>query len=514
VFALYVILLLLKVFHNPPVIPEWDEPHHLLMGYHFYNALISENSQNFAEHLTNSQQIYPPLYHILIAISYKLYGVTANAGIYTNIPFTFIMMAALYKLGSAIGNREAGLAAALLTPALPIFLVLQERAVIDYVSITVFIVMFWLLFKTEGFTSRWYSLYLGLCIFLGLLIKWPFLVPAIPFVYYATVSFISDKKNRKAIVNNIILVLLTAAPALIWYIFNLRYIKEILAFYWDPQGFPQQIWAFPRGFTLENILKYSFYIPSREVGVGIVTLIFFYWALFFPKKNSHTKYLVASVAVTYIILTFLTDKSEFYIAYAYPLLMLTTTVALFNIKSKPVKFLFTVLFIGAVVTHYILNQTGLNSWSKLTFRIPGSYVGIFPKYVTKFTSEKWPTEQIVQEQLTATNCSSGVLFFPDLRFLSYLTAQFYLATNRSYIEEIDAKRHYDPVNDKTINTDFLQKYDCIVTKSGNPGVFANANVLTFVTDYLTSNPNYRKEKYEAPDNSSVFVFIAKKSRPK
>lgn len=69
--------------------------------------------------------------------------------------------------------------------------------------------------------------------------------------------------------------------------------------------------------------------------------------------------------------------------------------------------------------------------------------------------------------------------------------------------------HYNPAVDKIFNLIYLQKYNCIISKTGDPGVFANRSVLQYVNNFLIKKSDYKLSSFSAPDNSSILLFIKK-----
>lgn len=509
IFITYSVLLLLKVKFYGSFTPEWDEGHHLLMGLYFNRAIGSENISWLKDLFINSGQIYPPIYHLLIGLSYKIFGISPNSGIYINIPFILLLMISVYKLGRKVGSSESAILASILTPVLPVFLSLQERTTIDYISVSLFILLFFLLFKTEYFVNRKYSIIFGLVLLLSLLTKWPFLAPSIPFVAYAVYGYIKKASKRKAILTNVVIVFLIIVPSFVWYFANFKFIIKDLSLYWDPNRYPQLLWKNSKIVSWNNLIKYLYTFPSGRNGAGLIVLLFFYYAFISGfKSKGYKRYLLWSTVIIYVILTLLTDKSEYYFAYAYPLLVIMTTESLFNIKRAKLRIILLTTFVLAVFSNFILAQINTRSYKKLTINFAGRELDVLPNYFTKFPSDDWPTKHIVYEHLDKKSCGgSNLLVFPDNRYLSVLGFEFYLSIFDRNIHAVPARDYYDPVHDKVFSIDTLNKFNCILTKTGDPGVFSNKNVMNFVSDYLSKNPDYESVYFDAPDNSTVTLFM-------
>jgi 4-amino-4-deoxy-L-arabinose transferase-like glycosyltransferase len=506
VFFAISFFLVLKVKHNINYTPDWDESLHLWMGLMYNKAIFSYDIKSLTFLFKNSNQLYPPFYHIIIGLWYQISGTKDVTAVLVNIPFILILMLSIYGLGGLLGNKKAGLVAAVLTPLLPVFLTLQERTLIDYTSISMFVLSFYILFKTEGFTNRKYSIFFGLLIFLDLIIKWPFVIPLAPSIFYGILNYVNKKGDRHKILLNIIIALTISLPAISWYLLNYTNMIKILNFFWDPIGVPQAIWKNPSTFTLQNLFLYLFYKPIGPKGVGILVLLFFYISLLLIEYTAGIKYLLSSVLITYLVLTFLNDKSEFYMAYTYPLLMITTTIALFNIESFLLRRLSIVFLVLVVFSNFILSVKKPTFDNQVNSNLFKNRISILPNYDSKFSGQKWPTKFLVDNYINQNTCPLCVLVFADNRFLNTSNIRYYLTLKGSDIYPDAAYLHYNPSADSEFKLDLLNKYDYIITKTGDPGLFANSKVTLFVNNYLNSNRNYKLDKIYAPDNTQVFVY--------
>jgi 4-amino-4-deoxy-L-arabinose transferase-like glycosyltransferase len=413
-------------------------------------------------------------------------------------------MLSVYGIGERLGNKKAGLLAALLTPILPIFLTVQEKAAIDYPSVSVFIASFYLLFKTENFTNRKYSILFGLSIFAGLLIKWPFVIPAIPFVFYAIRSLYSSRHNRRPVATNISLALLVLLPAISWYLFNHNSLVTKLSFFWNPNGFAQILWSNPHGLNFQNLLLYSFKSPLEPAGVGIIVLVSFYVSLFKVHKKYNERLLLLSIAITYIVLTFLDDKSSLYMIYTYPLAMILILVTLYKIKGLRRDVLIVILSIS-ILTNFTLTQ--LNYTQVFLADLLKDSIYILPNYDTKYIYGVWQTQNIVNFAYERGGCSENMLVFPDRRFLNPSTVNFYIVSKGINSFAMPAYAYYNPASDGYFDTSRLSSYQCIISTTGDPGTFANKEVLDQVNNYLLSHREYKLKTYSEPDGETILLFI-------
>ncbi len=505
VFIVISSLLILKISLNNDYVPDWDESLHLWMGLMFNKDIFSLDLKALIGLFNNSNQLYPPFYYIILGLWYQLSDVKNATAVVANIPFILILMLSVYGLGITLGNKKAGLLAAILSPLLPIFITLQERALIDYASISMFILSFYILFKTQGFTNKKYSIFFGILILIDLLIKWPFVIPAIPFIFYAIYNFNLKKNQRKLIALNIFTSLAITIPGILWYLANYKSIIDILSFFWKPNGVAMSVWNFPHGLSFQNIILYLYTYPASSV--GLIVLIFFSIQFLIPKVGSEIKFINLSILITFFVLTYLNDKSPFYFGYAYPLLMITTTTKLYSVRSKKNRILSIAILTLAILGNYLLTLNNTHIYKPVVLNLAGKSLTVLPNYNGKFINQKWPTQNLVDNFLEPENCPNGILVFPDNKFLNTSNIRYYLTLKGFVMFPEPAYLHYNPVRDSEFNLEILNKYSCIVTKSGDPGLFANSKVISFVNNYLNSNSSYSKSAVDTPDDNQVFIYI-------
>lgn len=426
-----------------------------------------------------------------------------------------MLMFSLYGLGKHVGNRLTGLLAAITTPILPAFLSLQERSTIDYSSVSMFVVSFYFLFKTNHLQNRKYSIYLGLSILINMLLKWPFAIPAVPFVYYIFESLFNKSNtgnSKKCVIKNLLTIIGISSISLCWYIPNTGSIINGLSYFWNPNGLPQLAWLFPHGLSLNNILLYIFSYPNGPSGIGIPVLIFFLTSITIAitQNNPKIKYLISSVVITYLTLTILHDKSEYYISYTYPLLMIITISTLTKINSKHIKTVLCCVFFGSICFNFFLAQFNFIKYKQLYIDVANTRLYLLPNYFTKFPSLNWSTYVLFENKyIDGHTCSSGILVFPDDRYINFSNIGYYLLVRKIYTQSVPAFIYYNPTQENSFDFTIINKYSCIIVKSGNPGIISNKKVNTYVYNFLISKPEYTYKNINNPDDSITTIFIKK-----
>jgi len=283
---------------------------------------------------------------------------------------------------------------------------------------------------------------------------------------------------------------------------------EATQFFWKPDGYAQLLWNFPKGLTLNNILYYLYDAPSSPSGVGTIVIIFMFVFLFKPVQTHTSRYIIFSIALTYTVLTILNDKSYLYMVYTYPLLVITTIGGIINIKNRALKTVLLLLFTLTILVNFIFTLFNFVAYRQVIFTDARSFT-IFPNYDSKFTSRGWPTQKFVYDNIDIYRCPNKVLLFPDDCFFNISNLSYFLEIFKRNVSIIAAYNFYNPAFDKYFDINIIEDFDCIITKTGNPGLFANPEVMNFVINYLDTNPNFKSLSFDAPDNSIIQLFIRK-----
>lgn len=498
---LLTIVLIVKMNSAGNYVPGWDPSHHMLMGLNYHQSFSNGDVGTLIHLFFDSEQIYPPLYHMLIALCFELFGITSKSGVYANIPFIFTLIFATYNLGSLI-SKKIGLISAFLTPLLPIFLSLSESVLLDYSSISLFVLAYYLLFKTDYFTNRKYVLLFSLVVSLNFLIKWSFLAPALPFIYYYLISLLR-LPNKTNVLKNGLIVLMFSLPGIVWTVSNLQHLVETLNHYSDETNYPQILWNTPSGLELNNIMLYAYTYPVSGMGIGITALIYTLFALFKTNKKMIEKYLIFSIVELYFVLTSMSDKAEKYFAYIYPLAIILSVSWLQSIKNKYYKKLLQLILYGSVLANVVaIHIPSLNNINlDLVLDIYGQKYPIIllPKYYSNFEDDGWPTEKMIEENLPNSPNKNSLLVLVDHKRVNASTLTFLTRVHKKNIEVIASYNINDPTSDIVGNESDLLKFDYVVTKSGGMGVFANTFTINSYNKILANSPK--------------FVLIAEESSP-
>src|SRR5262249_31765218 len=137
-----------------------------------------------------------------------------------NVLAVAILMLATYGIGCFVVERWTAAIAAVLVSFYPLMLWLSRETMIDYWLAAIVAVAVWVLFKTEEFTNRPWSIAFGVIAGFGMLTKWTFLFFLIlPAIWFARRNW------RNAALAGSIMAALTAY----WYLPSLPVLRQFLS---------------------------------------------------------------------------------------------------------------------------------------------------------------------------------------------------------------------------------------------------------------------------------------------
>jgi hypothetical protein len=140
--------------------------------------------------LLDMGQAHPRFFEMVEAISWKMLGGVAEDKVtwmilITNSIFLWILIASVYGIGSILYERNVGLLAAFLTPLFPLVFGHSRMAMLDYPLMCMVSLSFYLLLKTDNFSSLFYSCLFGIVFGLSELTKEAaFIFVVIPLGFY------------------------------------------------------------------------------------------------------------------------------------------------------------------------------------------------------------------------------------------------------------------------------------------------------------------------------------------
>jgi len=218
--------------------PSWDPADHLRTAYDFYLPLSEGRVAEFLHEVFQARHAYGPLFHWISAVSFLLAGVSPVTALAANILGLTILLVSVNWMGSRLhpdppgtsslsSALRPGIIAALLSASYHFPAWLIHEAFLDYLLMAMVALAFALLMRADKFHVRADAVVLGIAAGLGMLAKQTFLfffiLPGIALLMRALI-----RRDRKAIANIFLSVVIAISIASIWY---LPHIDDVIDIY-------------------------------------------------------------------------------------------------------------------------------------------------------------------------------------------------------------------------------------------------------------------------------------------
>ncbi len=188
----------------------YDSHRHFLVSLKIFDAYRHFSSKIF-ENFMAATQLHPPLVGIITAPFYFIFGISQDTGVMISAAvFSAILIFYTYRLGEKIINEKAGLLAAFLIIAYPVVFNQLNVYMLD-LPLTAFVAMsIYFLLKTDFFRNLKYSVFFGISLGLGMLIKQTFILFIVgPLVYMIVNVFLFNNGGANRFKKNILYLMLS-----------------------------------------------------------------------------------------------------------------------------------------------------------------------------------------------------------------------------------------------------------------------------------------------------------------
>lgn len=484
-------------------VPQWDEAHHLTIAYDYYKPFLTRDWLGFWHIFLTSNTIYPPLYHWLVAVGYLVFGVGEKVGALVNVPSVFLLTFGTYLLARTTTTRGGALVAGGLTLFVPLFLNLWTDAMTDTTSLALFILLFWAIVKTKGFTSTAWSAAAGIIGLLLLLTRYAFISSAAPLVWYAIISL---KTNARRATKNVLLMLLLMLPSLAWYVPHWKTVYDTLTFYANPNNFPITQYGLPTVAAAENWL-YFLLSSVGSVGIGLIPLCIFFLVIIsgLRRLSQFEKLFLGSIVSNYVLQTVWLDKIPKYFSYSYPLILIL--ICGWAMQQHTKRGALLLLLVGSMLFNVIVAvrvfplTTPLGPITKTVYLLPGV------KF--EYTREPWPTKAIIRDNFpVGGGVVPKLLVLTDYRYLNHVTFLYYASVAGIPLDVFPAITLYNPARPDRLQEESLRSFDYIFTKSGPDfGVFVDEPTTQKINERLTTSTTFiLLRSYDLPDATTALIY--------
>ena len=220
--------------------PAWDPSDHIRYGYDYYRLLAHADVAGFARDLFVTQHYYAPFVHLVSAAVFLIFGASRLTGIGVNLISLAALLWAVASISRELfANPTSSKEVVAARPPLPLSVLpallagcyhfsawLMHDAFLDFPLTAIVAVTFALLIRADDFKVRRNAIAFALAAGIGMLVKQTFafffILPAMLVVFR-----VWRTRDRRAILNLALAVLILIVIAAIWYAPHMRDVIEI-----------------------------------------------------------------------------------------------------------------------------------------------------------------------------------------------------------------------------------------------------------------------------------------------
>jgi len=255
---------------------------------------------------------------------------------FSGIIYFIVMIISIYLIGSEIHSRAAGLIAASLVSFYPAIFGSSRNCGLDLPLTSVVCLIFYFLLRSDEFRQIRYSLFFGLSLGIGMLVKGQLIFFIVFPLLYVIFNGLRDKAQRKRIILNICgAFCLAFLIALIWwhriFLVGSNFIGDIFLIKYN---------------TIRNNL--IFYLFAVYLNISpIFSGVFLFSLLFYLRKLNKVKLILifwfATPFLIYSVILFLHDR------YIFPIFGAVALISAIGLLEAPFKKAIFILFYLAII---------------------------------------------------------------------------------------------------------------------------------------------------------------------
>jgi 4-amino-4-deoxy-L-arabinose transferase-like glycosyltransferase len=302
--------------------PHWDMARHLGDSLVYLHTFAGFHPVQWLDTYT----YYPPLTSWVADAFYAVFGTGTPIAVLSNVVFLAILAWSTYGIGKLLWSRRVGLLSTILVLATPVIVSNFKEFMLDAPLTAMVALSLYLLIRSQGFSRRGPSLFLGLVCGLGLLTKWTFPVfIALPLAAAGVTAAVNAARTRSpaVLVNIAGAAVIAFAVCGLWYLHNWSQLHQDLTYYAGPaaiaKGSPPVGSLSSLGFYFWTLMNYHlFLLPFLLFVVGLVFV--------FARREAAARnlYPVLLIIGTYGISSLLRNKD---VRYTLPMLPAVAVVA-------------------------------------------------------------------------------------------------------------------------------------------------------------------------------------------
>jgi 4-amino-4-deoxy-L-arabinose transferase-like glycosyltransferase len=394
-FYIFIMLVLIVAFHiinNIIIVKQhtiplfFDEGGFYNLSVLYYRHLFSSlNISKIFHHQYSISTFYPPLAFITKIPFFAIWGVSQDTSVLANSLYLFLFIYFSFFLGRYLYGEKVGLLAAFLISFYPGVYGFSRTNFLTLPLAAAVLISLHFLLRTEFFTNRKFSIWFGISIAFGLLIKWLWLIYLFPAILISILKIFRMRKegNSSVTVKNFLIAIgLGLVLILPWYLPNLKnLIPMVFSGSYDNPNWeyftsfivrnPFRLGLFKQALTIEQYQLFTYYA---------MLFLYFVFKYMILQKNDTKKFMIlSSFFIPYLIFNlaiveyYSGDLCPRYTVPLFALVALITAKGIMEVKKEAARktLIISVILIGIFQFYWtwvFYGRTNNNTFSKEDFQ--------------------------------------------------------------------------------------------------------------------------------------------------
>lgn len=318
--------------------PSWDQSWYLETSVRFYNALRYEGLRSFNDSYIHALGgIKAPLISLLPIPFYYIFGPGEHSAMLVNWSLILIsnllIFAFVYELTK---DKTISIISVLVTQTFPFVYGLSRQFFVENILLTSVFLYLYCMIRTEYFSSRRWTAFLGLTLGIGIFAKVNFpMYVFIPTLFYLFKGIYEKRIEGKSFAINVIIAIIACVVIPGYWYFN-NY-KTILEFALSASNGPlSKLFGNPDVLSLPVISYYLKTVVKAISGYYLIILVLtlpFVWQYYRKTNNALLWILPLTFFPTFVILLFSINKDIRYILPILPMMAILIGIGLNDFLS-------------------------------------------------------------------------------------------------------------------------------------------------------------------------------------
>ncbi|MBM3251732.1 MAG: phospholipid carrier-dependent glycosyltransferase, partial [Candidatus Omnitrophica bacterium] len=352
-----------------------DEFKHLIYALRFFKEISLNILNIFALFSSHQSGLYPPFYYISTAIFSLFFGTSYLSLVMVNMLYFIILLFSVYFIAVKLFNNRTAVISIIIISLYPMVFRYSRFFGLDFPLIAMVSLSICCLIYSDYFTDKKFTLLSGLCLGLGTLTKWTYIIFLIgPLAFIVSKSLICENNQgvirERRIMNFSLFLIIGALLSMIWYLPNANKLRAAKMFF---SSFSLYSYKIDPGQSYHAIFQFHKFIDSflRLINDEISLLFFLLFSfafVFFVFKCRNRLFLILWYAFPYIFFSLPSHSEARYILPALPALALISAAGLESITYKKTKrVLYSAVLLTALIQFFDISYNSERNKHTLPF---------------------------------------------------------------------------------------------------------------------------------------------------